>query len=431
MTVRGFPVSRRRAQDVLRSTFWLVPALCVVASIGLAVALIALDTQLGTTHTTIFLFPGPPGGARTFLSAIVQAMISFTGLVFSITIVVLQLSSGQFSPRVLRTFLRDRTIQFSLGLFMATFVYAMVVLRAVQGGGGSSQTTFVPQLAVTAAFAFVLGSVALFIHYIAHVANLIRVATIIELIRAEFAMILDRRCPADQPAPSSSMSLARATGTVPATRTGVVVSVDEAAVVRAATQAQCMVALVPRVGDFVPAGAPLFTVHANPGSTVEVAHLVSQDTERSTEQDLACGFRQLVDIAERALSTGINDPTTATQAIDALHDMLRRLATRHLPTGRHCGPDGTLRLLVPQYEFGDYLELAVGEIWRYGSDAAQVPSRLRSMVADLAVAALPEHRPALRSWMEELEVASSDGDSGPGPRPAPRISSPSPAAWGR
>ncbi len=128
-------VSVARGRDAARATFWLVPAGCVVVSIGLAIGVIALDDALPATHA-LFVFPGPPSGARSFLSSIIQAMISFTGLVFSITIVVLQLSSGQFSPRVLRMFLGDRMIQFALGVFVATFVYAMVVHRAIRGTVG-------------------------------------------------------------------------------------------------------------------------------------------------------------------------------------------------------------------------------------------------------------------------------------------------------
>lgn len=117
-----------RLRDKLRSTFWLIPAACVAAAIGAAAGLIALDHYLGPISTA-FPYPGPPSGAHSFLSSITQAMASFTALVFFITIVVLQLTSGQFSPRALRAFLRDRTIRFALGIFVSTFVYSMLVQR--------------------------------------------------------------------------------------------------------------------------------------------------------------------------------------------------------------------------------------------------------------------------------------------------------------
>ncbi|HZE07053.1 MAG TPA: DUF2254 family protein, partial [Solirubrobacteraceae bacterium] len=146
----------RHFREVALSSFWVLPSLCVAAAIALGIGMLSVDQHIPPTNT-IFLFPGPPSGARALLSSIIQAMITFTGLVFSITMVVLQLTSSQFSPRVLRTFLRDRTIQLSLGTFLATFVYAMVVMRGVRGTGASS--TGVPRVAVTITLALVLLSV--------------------------------------------------------------------------------------------------------------------------------------------------------------------------------------------------------------------------------------------------------------------------------
>jgi uncharacterized membrane protein len=161
-----------------RGRFWLLPAVFGVTAGLLGVAMPALDGVLLQSRNLPFLFGGGPEGARALLSAIISSMISFTALVFSITIVVLQLTSSQFSPRVLRTFLRDRFNQVTLGVFVATFVYAMAVLRAVRGTADTSP--FVPQLAVTTAFVFVLGSVLVFLFYLHHTAQAIRVATIID-----------------------------------------------------------------------------------------------------------------------------------------------------------------------------------------------------------------------------------------------------------
>ena len=396
-------VSVERVRHKLRSMFWLVPAACVVTAIGAAAGLVALDQALGPVSTGV-LFPGPPSGARSFLSSITQAMIAFTGLVFSITIVVLQLTSGQFSPRVLRAFLRDRGIQFALGIFISTFVYAMVVQRAVTGSAGHHP--FVPRIAVTGAFVLVLASVGLFIFYIHHVANMIRVATIVTSLGAESRDLLQSRYPAGQPSAGPAPDLGPAARIIAAPRPGVLVSVNEGALAGLAGRLGCVVVLAARVGDFLPEGAPLVRIHPGGNSVGDLPGIdapqllaeVALDTERTMEQDLAFGFRQLVDIAERALSPSTNDPTTACQALDVLHDLLRRLAVRHLPSGRVRGADGSLRLIVPQYGFADFVDLAVQEIWHYGSDAAQVPGRLSAMLADLSAAALPEYLPVLRQW---------------------------------
>lgn len=420
-------VSLRRVRDVLNSTFWLMPALCVAASIGIGLGLIALDNQLPAAHG-VFLYPGTPAGALSILSSIITAMITFTGLVFSITILVLQLTSGQFSPRVLRMFLGDHTIQFTLGLFMATFVYAMVVQREV--GGSSAGEEAVPRIAVTGAFVFVLGSVAIFIAYISHIANLIRVATIIATIADESRDLLDREYPAGSGDSSASdqrecrkSPQQQPAWIVSAIRPGVMVSVNESRLAELAAQTDCVFAMVPRVGDFVPTGVPLVRIFGpnssdRDGLAGRIRAEIALDIERTMEQDLAFGFRQLIDIAERALSPAVNDPTTACQSLDALHDLLRRLAVRppiatvvydtDRDADRAGDDDPPVRLIVPRYQFSDLLAMAVGEIWHYGAGAAQIPGRMAVMLTDLAAAALPTHQPAVDYWQRRIRADGPD-----------------------
>lgn len=198
------------------------------------------------------------------------------------------------------------------------------------------------------------------IGYIAHIANLIRVATIITDVGDQSRRVLVARYPPAAPPPGPPQPLPAVVRTIPAPRAGVVVSVNDQVLTRLAANAGCVLVLAVRVGDFVPAGAPLFAVHtddadvgaAGAGAGHRDRRIVGEvalDSERTMEQDLAFGFRQLVDIAERALSPAVNDPTTASQAIDAVHDLLRALASRQLPGGRSSGPDRRLRLVVPQY----------------------------------------------------------------------------------
>ena len=398
---------------MLRATVWLVPAVCVAGSVAVAVALIVIDADLRPSGGAL-LFPGPPAGARSFLSAIVQAMISFTAVVFSITIVVLQLSSSQFSPRVLRQFMRDRVIQTSLGVFVATFTYAMVVLRAVKGGSGTGEAGFVPRFAVTGAFALVLVSVALFIAYVGHVVNMIRVATIIASIGADTRDVLSRR---DAGGPGCDDDAAGpACGTVPSPRPGVLVSVNTRRLASLAAEHGCMLQLAVRIGDYLPEGADLFVVcgggrHGQDDEDRRRAwraalyRHVAFETERTMEQDAAFGFRQLVDIALQALSSAVNAPTTAAQAIDEMHDLLRRLVTSPQPDGCYRDDDGELRLVMPQYDAGDYLRLAVEEIWHHGHASPQIPGRLRRMLDDLHAVARPEHRAAVKAWCTRLSPA--------------------------
>ncbi len=393
-------VSLGRIRDRVRSTFWLIPASCAVGAIGLAIGLVAADRLVGDTEA-LYLFPGPPEGARSFLGAIIGAMISFTGLVFSITVVVLVLTSDQFSPRVLRGFLRDLTIQWALGVFVATFVYAMTVHRTVLGT--DDEDAFVPRIAITVAFLLVLLSVALFIHYINHIAHVIRVSSIITGIGGETRELLERRLPADAPPEPPEPDLSAPCLVVTAPRPGVVVSVNERRIADRACREGLVVVLVPRVGDFVPSGAPLCTIYGG-GPADWAAADIALDDERTMEQDIAFGLRQLVDIAERALSPSVNDPTTACQALDVMHDLLRRIVTRRLPTGRHTDVEGRVGLVIPQYSAADYLDVALAEVWHYGADAAQVPERLAALLRDLRSVVLPEHRLPVERWCTRVDA---------------------------
>ena len=394
----------RRALRWLGDQFWAVPLACALAAAGLGLGLAALDRSLRTSLALPFLFAGGPEGARALLSAIITSMISFTGLVFSITIVVLQLTSSQFSPRVLRTFLRDRFNQVALGVFVATFVYGLVVLRSVRGT--AQVDPFVPQVSVTTSFAFVLASVVVFLGYIHHITQMIRAATIIDTIGRETAALIDRRHPADAAARPAPVLPGGPVRRIPAARAGVVQVVDDAALLRLADASGTTVVVLRAVGEFVAEGAPLIAVHgdaADQGPDADrLRRAVQLGTERSMDQDVGFGLRQLVDIAERALSPGINDPTTAVQAVDQLHDLLRRLATRSLPPRTRTTDGGRLGVVVPQATFEDHLGLACEEVHRWAADADRVRRRLAVMLLDLADAARPEHRPAVerarRAW---------------------------------
>ena len=382
-----------RLGEALRTGFWAVPAGCVVLALLLAFGLVEVDRALGDDLGR-FTFGAGPDGAREVLSAITTSMITFTGLVFSITIVVLQLTSSQFSPRVLRTFLRDRQTQLSLGVFVATFVYAVMVLRTVNS---REDAQFVPAVATTAGVVLLLASVGVFVAYIHHVATAIQVSSIVRAVGDETRQVLDRQVPRDANASGPRPALGgRAIQRIPSPAYGVVRTVDHRALVHAASEADVLLVLLHRFGGFVPEDAPLLDVHGT-GQVDEraVAAAVRLGKDRTLEQDVACGLRQLVDIAERALSPGVNDPTTAVQALDEIHDLLRRLVARHLPDGVHRDQDGTVRLLTPPLLLVDLLALALDEIEQYGSDSQQVQARVDTLLTDLLDAALPEHQPAL------------------------------------
>ena len=399
-----------RRHERLAEAFWLVPGLCLLAAGGLALGLVRLDRTLQRTGGGV-AFTGGPSSARELLSAIATSTLTFTGLVFSITIVVLQLTSSQFSPRVLRTFVQDRFIQLALGVFLATFVYALVALREVRGEDGAVVDRFVPGVTVTVGFGLAVASVATFVRYVSHIAQSIRVVNIIERIAAETEAAIDRCYPADggpgsshlvEPPPAPVRVLASA-------ERGVVVGVQVDELVEEAARAGCVLRVVPAVGDFVPRGAPLAEVAgAGDPDGDRVRAAIALGRERTVRQDVGFGFRQLVDVAEKALSPGVNDPTTAVQCLDQVHSLLRQLATRPFPSGVHADRRGAVRLVVATPSWSDYVHLALDEVRHWGAGSLQVQRRLRDLLEDLATVVDAERRPPLEKQRRLLEARLQD-----------------------
>ena len=393
-------------RESLRLNLWFVPSLCVLGAIVLAVISARIDRSAGDGVVEFFSLEIDAESARSFLSALSSSMITLTALVFSITILVLQLASNQFSPRVLRTFLRDRHSQFSLGIFVATFTYSMLVLREVRGAeapGGAH----VPELSVTLAFGLVFLSLAAFVAYIHHVASSIRVSTIVDSIGDETRRLIreiydhDRSIPARRPLPEGPPL-----AVIRAPREGVITLVDRDGLAHDAQQADCVLSVVHHIGDFVPYGGPLVEVHgASAPDASRVLSRIDLQGDRTMQQDPTFGFRQLVDIAERSLSPAVNDPTTAVEVLNQLHDLLRRIAARPFPTGQRLDREGTLRLIYPVVTWDAYVHLAVDEIRQYGATSLQVMRRLRGMLEDLMTVALDERKAVLEQELRDLEMS--------------------------
>ncbi len=342
-------------------------------------------------------------------------MLTFTGLVFTVTMLVLQLAANQLSPRVMRTFLRDRPNQVVLGLFVATFLFTLLVLRAVRSEEGGEP--FVPGVSIWVAFALLVASVGAFIFYIDHMAHAIRASTVIDNIGNETHEAIERKYPADpgldQPPASGRAWERRDAEVVPSSGAATLVAIDGHRLVKVATEAGVTVELVPFVGDFVADGAPLFRIHRQSGARHRpddgLADAVRQgasfQVERTLQQDVAFGIRQLVDIAARALSAGTNDPTTAVQAIDQLHRLLRDLAQRPFPSDENRDADGTARLIIHRPQWRDFVALAFDELRLYGAGHMQIVRRLRHALVDVASIARADRVAVLLDELGRLDRA--------------------------
>lgn len=373
--------------------FWALPsAICVLAVVA-GVALPLLDEHV--VGDAPFLFGGNADSARSLLSTIASAMVSVTGLVFSITMVVLQLASSQFTPRLLGGFLASRVTQVTLGVFTASFVFAFMVLRDVRGG----KSPFVPELSVTVAFGLVLASVAMFFAFIHHITTSIQVGQVIDRIAA--ATLTGLRSGTDDEwvggtgdPPSWSQRPGPSVVVTTAERHGVVQRVRYTHLVEHAQQAGVVVELLTRLGEVRHTGQELAVVHGAPAGDPVVDRVregFGLGKDRTLQQDPEFGVRQLVDIAERALSPGINDPTTAVQVLDELHRILRVVASRPDPSPYLVDSAGRVRVVDRPTTFSHLLDLALDEVAHYGADTLQVPVRIEALLADVEGMARPEH----------------------------------------
>lgn len=339
-------------------SLWFLPTLIVTSSLVLAVALVEAGVHWGNDFADGWplLLGASAEGARAMLSAIATSMATVAGVVFSITIVALSLASSQYSPRVLASFMSDRTTQGALGVFVGTFTYCLVVMRTIRSqdeGGG-----FVPSLAVAVGVALALCGVGVLIYFIHHVASSIAVSSVLERVGDETARAIDRLFPdpvgREASVAAAVPALPSVWVTVTAPRSGYLVAVHDQALLSFALESERVVRFVHRMGDFVVEDQPLAWLSGDaPPSPKEIRRLRSAviiGRRRTVEQDAPYGFQQLVDIALRALSPGVNDPTTACMCLNQLTRLWVRLAARRMPSP-YRSEKGRLQLVLPGPSF--------------------------------------------------------------------------------
>jgi uncharacterized membrane protein len=394
-------VRRSKLLIHLKSSLWFVPVLCVLGGALLSFGTIALDRSFNYEALPRSLVGGPDA-AEAALATIAASMVSLTALVLTITMVVVQLAMGEFSPRIVQRILRDKPSQLAIGLFVATFVHAILALREVTNRGDG--TGNVPSIAVVTAFVLVLISIAVLVIYVQHIGQALRVSALIELVGKDTRKLIDR-CYADKgPALESTTD---SVVIVRARKSGVVIAIGHAELVAEARRSSCRLELVPALGEFVPADAPLYRVHGNPSGLNEdrLHRALIMKLEPTLDEDVAYGIRLLVDIAERSLSDSpLQDPTTAVQALDRLHDIMRQLARRPFPDGRHRDETGEIRLTVRSMSWDAYVHLAFDEIRMAGAGSLPVVRRQRAALTDLRTI-VPEER--VQSIDHQLELLTA------------------------
>jgi uncharacterized membrane protein len=385
-------------------------ALALLSAIGtpLLYAAGAVVAGVGVPRLEARFFPDlaapiGAGPAIALLSSIASGMLPLTGLVFSLAFVMVQFSATAYTPRLVAWLAGSGLMRHSLGVFTATFLYAVAALAWVDRGGAGK----VPLVTVWLAIALLLVSVVFFVLLVERLVML-QISHVLAYAGDKGRAVIERDYAAlgdggpERPAddlPAERQAVAHRGGP------SVIQAVDVPRLVRLAEREGAVLAMAWAVGDTVVDGMPLLRVHGGtrPIAEERLRALVRLGHERTFEQDPKYAIRILVDIAIRALSPAINDPTTAVQALDQVEDLLLRLGRVDLAAGRVRGRDGRLRLVFPVPKWEDFLVLAFDEIRYCGATSIQVMRRMRALISDLKENVPPERRPALERYLERVD----------------------------
>lgn len=400
-----------RIYEYIRNSIWIVPALFAVAAIVAGSVFPDIDESAASGADDVVELT--PETARGVLGALAGGMITFTGFVFSILLLAVQFGSSQFSPRMLRRFLRDRTTKYALGMFIATFIYSLLVLGSI---GTSSNRDFVPVESVTIAVILLLLSMFMFLRLISRTTSGLRVANVLKEISEDASKVISNVYPdrvIDSGDESAEHRRPRGDATKTLTYEGkpmVIQSIDSKGLKKIAVAHDVEIELVPAIGDFLVTGDPLFRIHG--GEVADDLHgSIATGDERSMRQDPAFAFRLLADISSKALSPGVNDPGTATQALDQIEYLLRQLSHRRLTPGVVTGPDGEVRVSYPAPSWEDFVRLAIDETRQYGEGSIQVSRRLYALLSTLRDVVPPYRRPIIEAELALMGTSVQRGFS--------------------
>ncbi len=403
-----------RAKDSL----WFVPTFMTLGAGALAFGAIQLDMAglLPRSEVGLWIFSGSASGARGVLTAIASGLITVTGVVFSVTIVALQLASTQFTPRILRNFMADRGNQVVLGAFIGTFTYALLVLRVVRGGadpagadaaaagatgaGAAGSTAFVPNIAVTGAVVLTVVSIGLLIYFIDHSARSVQASTIIHRVMHDGMRALSRLVPETVGIAGDddvAAVLPAAPGRlVDSERSGYVQGLNHEALLDLLEGGNRTVRIERQVGDFVLPGTVLATVWPSGSDSDDTAGAIRDafvlGRQRTPHMDLELAFIELVDIAVKALSPGINDPTTATLCVDRIIELLLAFGRRDPPGRVRRADHGRSALILPRLELVSLMDLAFDQIRHFGAGNPRFARTLLERLEQLGALLPPEHR---------------------------------------
>ncbi len=405
-------------RDALRGSLWPVPALLVCAASVLFVVTFLIDRAASNGDLTLpsWINQGSADAGRQILSAIAAADITVVGVVFSVTIVSLTLASQQFGPRMLRSFMRDRGTHCTLGVFVATFVYAVLVLGSIDSG---SHPSFVPHLSISVALLLMVVDLGVLIYFIHHIAVSIQLPVVIagiarDLNQASAAQVARDAAGTATPAglsPGELLERLDADGvSIPATRSGYLQAIDRGRLISVATEARAVVRFLYHPGHFLIEGRPLAMVwpaDAVPVVARELDRAHATGPQRTLRQDLLFAIDQLTEIAIRALSPAVNDTFTALTCIDWLGDGLCRISGVRPPSGIFRDSSGEIRLIEAVVTYPQIVDRAFDKIRHAGRGSPAVAVRQLDSLAKIAAAVISDEQcDALRRQADLILEAS-------------------------
>jgi uncharacterized membrane protein len=394
---------RFRVHQYLRGSLWVLPLIGGVLGPLLGYVTVLLDQSVHPppqwTYTT--------STASTVLSAMVGATAALTGFVVTVTVLVVQMATGSFSARYMRLWYRDRLLKALLALLVGTFTFAFALLRRIGND-------FVPNIGVLISGVLMLACILLFVVFLDRSLHRLRPVAVAVLVADYVRREFRRHLRGLAAAPDVYWGTVEAGGDPPAlvvrsAKPGAIQGVDVPGLMRWVRAHDCLLAIPHTIGDFVPAGARLIEVYgkvaADPAAERELRSMIALGSERTVEQDPAFGVRIIVDIANKALSPAVNDPTTAVQVLDHLGDVLGLIGRSDLLESRWPGR-GVARtgLLIFVRRWEDYLSLGVTEIREYGASSIQVMRRMRAMLEELREGVRAENRPAVEDEIARLDA---------------------------
>jgi len=384
--------------DRVRSGFWFVPAVMASLAVALAVCAIELDKTVaeGWLQRLGWIYSGGADGASQLLGTVAGSMIAIAGTVFSMTLVALSLASSQLGPRLLRNFMRDTANQVVLGTFVATFVYCLLVLRTIRR---ADEVAFVPHLSVSIGVLLAMVSIGVLIFFIHHVSVSIQADEVVTRVGRELKDGIDRLFPDHIGKPGSEVSKAPIEADLPAgfarearpvgsLEDGYLQMIDADALMELAGEEDLLLRLVRRPGHYLVKGRAMVMVW--PGDRVTETLVDKMNAafvlgnQRTAAQDVEFSFQQLVEIAVRALSPGINDPFTAIACVDRLGSALCRLARRDMPSALRFDRHGRLRLVAQGSSFAGIVDTAFNQIRQSARSNPAVAIRLLDVIAQIA-----------------------------------------------